>query len=215
MSKDEDNAQLIYDCPLLAVGNDKNKILVNNSIHAANYPLSPNTNVNSLNIDSNDYLLCNSDASTVRLDSNPNNFLNNFRLEIEIKRNSITSPTYPNALDSVNSGALPPGLFSQREGNDFFIGYFTSAKTHLLSVTNSLVAAGNWYRLIYEINNNQCYFAIIDVATGSIVGEKTTAKSGTFTSYYSNIYVGTSHGWGNQRYLNGSLRNLKIWDYSL
>jgi hypothetical protein len=223
-NKIDDNSEyLIYDCPLQSYANDPNDLLINNSIYTSNNILIPRNgigNVSQLVLSPQGNLSTTNDNSTLKATTNPNTYMNNFRLELEFYRLNLIAPSYPNLADSSNSGQMArAGFFSQRENNNWHFGlvWKTSGTYHrdfCLIVNNNALIVNKWWRMVMENRNGYMYNAIIDVSTESVLTDFSSTTSLTLTSDFAELCIGMSTGYSG-RFANSYLRNFKIWNYNI
>lgn len=194
---------LIIDAPLDGNGLD---------ISGNNNHLTAGPNVQWATIDGRQVLAALNDNSYFDLISPATGmWINNFRLEVDIRRNSATTdPSYPNFVDSAHSGDT--GIFTQIEGNIFYIGMVLGGVKYVLSTQTSNVLKDKWYRLIIQKQGTNVYAGIIDISSETPLVENTVLMSATAQTR-TNLRIGRGAYYYN-RYANAFIRNLKIWDLS-
>ena len=212
------DTQLIFGCPLKMLNGDKATILTNNGSSTTEY-LSPFNSLQNLLTDAEGFLSAETDQSALNVISNVNNWINNFRLEIEFKRNNITAPNYPNLIDGCNSGQSgQTGIFTQRESNVFNFGIRVNNETpfnkHILQINNTSLPINVWFHLSIENRNGTISTVVKNAQTGIELGRLDTTTSLQIVASFTNIVLGRSLGYG-ERYANSSLRNFKLWNYNL
>lgn len=143
-------------------------------------------------------------------------WINDFRLEVELYVISLTSPTYYMAIDGFDNGGTYKGVKIGTSWGQLFaagIGVQRNQSddwTYGFWISRSSIPTNTPIKVIIENRNNQISVEVLNMTTGTIIGSGTESTP-TFTQVsYSFLQIGRDARYSN-RYFNGYMRNLKLF----
>ena len=160
-------------------------------------------------------ILNDSQARTVSITQFPRDYQTRYRLELDYYVVSLLSGSYVhNIVDAASSGGAKSGIFTQydKAHSWWYLGNkVNSGDTGLLTVNKNLCPVGNWYHLILQRVGSVVY-ACLKNSSGSVIDETEYDSAGSFVATNDNgntLKIGKGSYSG--RYLNGYIKNLKVW----
>jgi hypothetical protein len=198
-----DPSYLIVDAPLNGDFNDYS---------GKGNNLTPPTSPLFATIDGRQVMQVMSDSNKGFLDSiNLTDYINNFRLEIEVNRISISAPVGQGYVTNGWASGIN-GLLIGRSGNSIISGISNNGVIYKITISNDSIPANKWWRFVLDFNKGMLKSEIIDIESASIIKEILISDVAPITS---TTQTQTIIGGANSslRYANAYLRNFKLYKY--
>jgi len=157
-----------------------------------------------------------SDAQSrlISLTQFPREYQTRYRMELDWYCVGIKS--YNNIVDASNSGGASSGIFTQYNSSKWYFGNkVDSGDNGLIIVNASLCPINNWYHLILQRVGSIAYVCLKN-SNDTIIAQTEYENAGPFIASNNNANtLKIGRGSYSNRYINGYIKDLKVWLHEL